>query len=69
VTIFGVFEVDEMVCERGVVERKSLIILFFATKISFVGVHGFYKIRGVSWWLFRISMLHKKPCMRFESQN
>jgi len=51
------------------VERKSSIILFLATKISFISVHEFYEMRGVSWWLFRISMLHKKPYMRFESQN
>jgi len=49
------------------VERKSSIISFSATKISFIGVHRSHEVRRASWWLFRVSMLHEKPYMRFES--
>jgi hypothetical protein len=51
------------------VERKLSTISFLATKISFIGVYGFHEMKEVSWYLFRISMLHEKPYMRFESQN
>jgi hypothetical protein len=51
------------------VERKSPIISFLATKISFIGVHEFHEMRRVLWWLFRISTLHEKPYMRFENHN
>jgi hypothetical protein len=33
---------------------------FRATKWVDIGVHGFYFMKGIGWWLFKISILPKK---------
>jgi len=49
-----------------VIREKLSFILFLPTKMGF---YEFLEMRGVLWWLFGVSVLHKKLDLNRESQN
>jgi hypothetical protein len=50
----------------SVIREKLSFILFLPTKMGF---YEFLEMRGVLWWLFGVSVLHKKLDLNRESQN